>query len=113
MGNKALINSAGTIKVKMEHKLDKSSLLTFSADGPLLHAKIRARLNAIGCSMNSLCFDSGVSFSTTDRWRQGSRPFGHTVIAIESALLALETAARPNAHKAHSKIAAPIPSAVL
>lgn len=70
----------------MTNEPDKRPLLTFAHDGKALHAEIRVRLQEIGGSMNRLCKEAAVSFSTTDRWKDGSEPRVNTVRRIEWAL---------------------------
>lgn len=105
----------------MAKQPDRQTLFAFADDGKLFHRKLKARLDYLGVSMNVFCASSGVSFSTTDRWRTGSNPLGATIRVVEDALLTLEHNQVPirdggaaDGHiVTHSSIDVPMPSASL
>lgn len=65
---------------------DKRPLLNFAHNGVVFHAKVRARIDYIALSMNKLCREARIAFSTSDRWRTGSKPDVDTIREVEKII---------------------------
>lgn len=68
-----------------------SPLFAYAHDGKLFYKAVMKRLAKIHVSLNHLCHESGIDFTTAWRWNSaGSKPDSATVSAIEDALRKLE-----------------------
>lgn len=62
-----------------------SDLINYAHDGVKFYKAVMARLAPLSHSLNALCDDSGVDFSTTHRWKKkGSKPDIVTIMKLEA-----------------------------
>lgn len=64
-----------------------SPLFSYANDGSKFYKAVMTRLAKISphVSLNAFCDKAGIVFSTTHRWRHGSKPDGDTVMKVEKA----------------------------
>lgn len=60
-----------------------SDLMNYAHDGVKFYKAVMMRLAKCHHSLNALCTESGISFSTTFRWKKGSKPEMDTILKLE------------------------------
>lgn len=64
-----------------------SPLFNYAQDGLKFYKAVMARVSHVKpfLSLNALCEQAGIAFSTTHRWKNGSKPDTDTVVKLEKA----------------------------